>query len=520
MKGGLRQSMAWLHTWVGLILGWLVLAIFVTGTASYFKSEITQWMQPETHFVIPAPEQSARVAVTAMQRVAPNALVWGISLPSSRVPVIDAYWQEKSGTYQSGLFNPLTGEKIQARETQGGDFFYRFHYQLYGFPSPLGSILVGIAAMFMLVALISGVITHKKFFKDFFTFRPRKGQRSWLDFHNLVGVVALPFFLMITYTGLAIFFYLYMPFGIMEKYGPDAGKFYEEIQHGVKPTVVATPVPAQMPAINGLIAKASSVWQDGAPIGSMEIEKPNTDQAVINFTRQAGAMLNTRFGDEMAFDANSGLPAPKAHNSSGMAQTGGVIYGLHEARFASMGLRWVLFASGLLGCAMVATGLILWTVKRRNQNLKIGKTSVGHFLVERLNIAAIVGLPLAMGAYLMANRIVQANIVGRSDMEVSAFFWVWGLTLIYALLRPWQQAWRELMMLLALVYLALPVVSGVTLPESALPTTLRNGQWVLASVELTVFGFGLFFAMAAYRLWRPRKVVAARHTRKKHGGSR
>lgn len=520
MKGSLRQSMAWLHTWVGLTLGWLVLAIFMTGSASYFKSEISQWMQPETQFSILTPEQSAIVAVNAMQRVAPDAQVWGMSLPNSREPVIDAYWQEKSGTYKSGVFNPITGEKIQARETHGGDFFYQFHYQLYGFPSPLGSILVGIAAMFMLLALISGIITHKKIFKDFFTFRPRKGQRSWLDFHNLAGVVALPFFLMITYTGLAIFFYVYMPFGIMTKYGSDAGQFYNEIQHGVKPAVVATPLPAQMPAIEGLIATASSAWQDGAPIGSIEIEKPNTDQAVINFTRQAGAMLNTRFGDEMAFDANSGLPAPKAHNSSGMAQTGGVIYGLHEAHFASIGLRWVLFASGLLGCAMVATGLILWTVKRRSQNLKTGKTSFGHYLVERLNIAAIVGLPLAMGAYFMANRILPVTLAGRSDMEIRVFFWVWGLSLIYALLRSWQQAWRELMVVLALVYVALPVVSGIMLPESALLTTMQNGQWVLVSVELTIFGFGLFFAFAAYRLWRPRKVIAVRHTRKKHGGSR
>ncbi|EPM93235.1 membrane protein, partial [Pseudomonas syringae pv. actinidiae ICMP 19070] len=39
--------MAWLHTWVGLLFGWLLFAIFLTGTLSYFKDEITQWMQPE-----------------------------------------------------------------------------------------------------------------------------------------------------------------------------------------------------------------------------------------------------------------------------------------------------------------------------------------------------------------------------------------------------------------------------------------------------------------------------------------
>ncbi|MFP3519429.1 PepSY-associated TM helix domain-containing protein, partial [Pseudomonas sp. SIMBA_077] len=47
MKEGFRQSMAWLHTWSGLLFGWLLFAIFLTGTLSYFKDEITHWMQPE-----------------------------------------------------------------------------------------------------------------------------------------------------------------------------------------------------------------------------------------------------------------------------------------------------------------------------------------------------------------------------------------------------------------------------------------------------------------------------------------
>src|SRR3546814_17474194 len=34
VKGGFRQSMAWLPTWTGLLLGWLLFAIFVTGTRS------------------------------------------------------------------------------------------------------------------------------------------------------------------------------------------------------------------------------------------------------------------------------------------------------------------------------------------------------------------------------------------------------------------------------------------------------------------------------------------------------
>ncbi|WP_313644958.1 PepSY-associated TM helix domain-containing protein, partial [Pseudomonas sp.] len=47
MKEGFRQSMAWLHTWTGLLFGWLLFAIFLTGTLSYFKEEVSHWAKPE-----------------------------------------------------------------------------------------------------------------------------------------------------------------------------------------------------------------------------------------------------------------------------------------------------------------------------------------------------------------------------------------------------------------------------------------------------------------------------------------
>ncbi len=44
---GVRQSMAWLHAWTGLIFGWLLFAIFLMGTSSYYRHHINLWMQPQ-----------------------------------------------------------------------------------------------------------------------------------------------------------------------------------------------------------------------------------------------------------------------------------------------------------------------------------------------------------------------------------------------------------------------------------------------------------------------------------------
>ena len=48
MKQTLTQSMAWLHTWGGLIVGWLLFVIFLTGSLAVFDQEIDNWMTPNT----------------------------------------------------------------------------------------------------------------------------------------------------------------------------------------------------------------------------------------------------------------------------------------------------------------------------------------------------------------------------------------------------------------------------------------------------------------------------------------
>ncbi len=60
-------------------------------------------------------------------------------------------------------------------------------------PVLIGRLIASLAAFVMLIILISGIITHKKIITDFFTLRTFKSQRSWLDFHNVSSVVALPF---------------------------------------------------------------------------------------------------------------------------------------------------------------------------------------------------------------------------------------------------------------------------------------------------------------------------------------
>ena len=218
MKEGFRQSMAWLHTWSGLLVGWVLFMVFAAGTASYFKDEITFWTKPELHAPASRAQvrqvQAAEGAVAYLQKHGAGSPRWFINLPAERQPSTDVLYlaapasaaapgDKSRRRFDRVSLDPATGEALTAaRVTRGGEFFYRLHFDLHYMPALWARWIVGFCAMFMLVAIFSGIVTHKRIFKDFFTFRPKKGQRSWLDAHNVTAVLALPYHLMITYTGL------------------------------------------------------------------------------------------------------------------------------------------------------------------------------------------------------------------------------------------------------------------------------------------------------------------------------
>ena len=214
-------------------MGWVLLAVFVTGTASYYRTDISRWMRPELRQVESlSPDAQVRAAefgVAHLTAHAGGARSWFIGLPTPDSPVVDLFWRTRPGTPPGqARLDPATGAPAVIRDTKGGDFLYRFHFEL-SMPPLTGRWVVGTCALVLLVALISGIVTHRRIFADFFTFRRDKSaQRGWLDAHNVTGVLALPFHLMITYTGIVTLSVMYMPWGITTAYRGEAQTFFAE----------------------------------------------------------------------------------------------------------------------------------------------------------------------------------------------------------------------------------------------------------------------------------------------------
>jgi uncharacterized iron-regulated membrane protein len=502
MKGNFRQSMAWLHTWTGLVVGWVLYFVFFTGTIGYFYVEVDRWMRPEQPLAAPdVPLRDViRAADAYLRREAAGAASWSIDLEAGRSGMLTLGWTTSSdgSTHQryfdrrSGTFAPL-----RVRDTGGGYALYRMHWGLHYLPGNSGYYFVGMCTMVMLIALVTGVITHKRIFADLLVFRPGTGPRAWLDGHVMVGTLALPFLLGMTFTGLAYYRTALMPAAVRVLYGGDEMAMVRET-YTFPPQRASN---ASSPTI-ALERVFDASLASGGEWGSMRVDWPGDAAGEVHVYHSGrGGVL--RAGEvQLHFSAVDGrfLRRVSPGDTPGRG-TQSALEGLHEAVFAGPALRWILFLCGAAGAVMVATGLILWTIKRRAKAIRIGTWGLGHRLVERLNIGTIAGLPVATGAYFCANRLLPIDVPRRAEWEMHALFITWALMLAHAVSRRPARAWIESLSAGALVFALLPVLNAMT-TDRHLGITLPAGVWALAAVDLMFLAFAAALAIVAALTWK------------------
>ncbi|MGE0800544.1 MAG: PepSY-associated TM helix domain-containing protein [Lautropia sp.] len=524
----LRQAMSPLHIWAGILGGWLLYAMFLTGTISFFKDELSAWMRPELPAAIapaaatpadaassPDAAETARRVVRTLTAVAPGSPQWGITLPGERSAVASAFW--RSGRrFERGFFDPMTGDRLAARETGGGEFFYRFHFQFHYLPVLWGRWLAGLCGMIMLVAIISGVITHRKIFVDFFTFRGGKGQRSWLDVHNAFSVLGLPFHLMITYTGLVTLMLLYLPLNAALGLATPADRQAMSRQTSAfiapgKPSGRAAP----LADVGDQVREGERRWGEHG-VGTVYVNQPGDAAARVMLVRSdhQRVSVSPRY---LLFDGATGTLLDAQDAVGPVAEVRGVMYALHLGRFAEPVTRWLYVLVSLAGTAMVGTGLVLWTAKRRVQPRRSRPGRVGLWIVERINVAAIAGLSSAVAAFLLANRLLPVGLAERGAREIDVFFIVWGAMLVFALLRRPPVAWRDLWWLAAGLFASLPLVGALTTARG-LPAALGAGDGLMIGFDLAFVVCALLHAAlargAAWRAAAGRAPLAANAMRR------
>jgi uncharacterized iron-regulated membrane protein len=511
--------MSWLHTWAGFAFAWLLFFIFVTGSLGYFENEIDRWMKPEIAIVNDAIDDfeilnSAKQQLTIQ---ASDADQWYLAYPSKRNPYIKISWLQSAnaelGTpkqWHEEYLAPYTGEITTTRETSGGETLYRLHYNLHYVPAVVGYLVTSLAALFMLIGLVTGVIIHKKIFIEFFTFRSGKGLRAWLDVHNIFSVLPLPFHLMITYSGLVLLMGISFSPVIDATYGEGKKmhrQFYKESQTETK----------QHQTINlntgGLFHKAELSHKEELSLKTVLADakaryKNHTvsylgiiDRNIVDNTAQPSfeVWLDGEEGIEFATLLTYRLVngqiqleelLGKTHSA---AKIYDILEHLHEGLFADTFLRWLYFIFGLLGAAMIATGMIIWVNKRKNHPTTFIK------LVDKLNAAVVIGLPIAIAGYFWSNRLLPLAMENRAEWELHSLFIVFAVCACFCIVRAADKVWKNMLWLAATVYALLPLGNMLT-SDHSLVASIQQGDWLMLGFDLSMLCFAGCFALAAVLL--------------------
>ncbi len=448
----LGRALLGLHAWGGLVFSWLLVPIFVAGSLAVFEPEISHWMRPEIEAAPFSRADAVALGEARLREVGAGAALWRLRLPSAREPAIVIAWGDNPRALREEVLDAGSGRPLAPRATDGGHFFTAFHSEL--LLGAAGRWIVGAVGVFMLAALVSGVLIHHRIFSDFFTFRPRANRRrAWLDAHNLAGVATLPFLLAITYTGVVILAETFMPAATRVLYAGKTGAYRADVVQSF--TRPASGESAAMRPLGAHLAAAESQVGTGKVI-SLTVHHPDDRLALVQAHRTIDDRL-AAVADHVTFEAASGALFGKQTDWNGAAYAYRAQVGLHVAHFGGAAIRWTYFLSGLAGAAMMAAGIVLFLRKRRQRHAG-GRLQRG---LEAFGIAAVAGGLLACLAYFYANRLLPAAADGRAGWEVAAFFAAWGASLAHAAWRGWP-AWRDQLLLAGLLALVLTPLDGLS----------------------------------------------------------
>lgn len=525
-----RQSMTWLHTWFGLVIGFVLIVVFFFGSLSVFDREFDRWALPDTRFD-PQPMPSFdQVLLPALQKIEPDEADYAANMPLLHDPAkgpltprielpADEYWaytthrdpvlsmgvgfkvplaKDPDGhnhIHGNATIDPRSGAAVRADQLKiGSEWFYPMHYSLNWPWMNLGIFIVGLAALVMLAALVSGVVMHRKVFREFFTFRPKKHtQRSALDLHNLTGVVALPFHFFFAFTGLVIFgaFY-FLPVSQFQLKGlHDQHEVVEAAETGLPHQ--AAGVPAPLASVDAMVAQAKQRWAGrdmAGEVGFLMVHHVGDTNSYVSVYR-AGSDRVALVGEGIHFKGSTGELLFEDPPRSPVSEVNEFLTGLHLQHFEHWFLRWLYVLGGLLGCVCIATGFIFFVEKRKRQHAKTG--GQGSRVADALAVTTVTGMVIAATGMLVANRLLPADLAGKGDWEKAAFFGVWALAMLHAFVRsaPVAQArlnpaWREQCWTIAALALAAVLLNGLTTGDHLVKTVFTDTYWAVAGVDLSL----------------------------------
>jgi uncharacterized iron-regulated membrane protein len=362
-----------LHRYIGLAVGIILVIVGLTGSLLVFQKELDSILvKQKFEQVIPQSQTvSLDVVANSVTQAYTNQPDWKLSqFVLYYEPDIYRVRLNNSEDKQLEVFvNAYTGKILGDRIRNQGFFgrVYELHYALLA--GPVGMIVVGIAALLMLILSVTGLILWSGWRNLLAGFKIKLNastKRKNYDIHKLVGIIAL---IGLTFTGFT---------GFIWNFYPQTESAIYALTLTPKPPEVKSTLTGKQPlAISEIIKQANATIPEAKPSSISIPTKP--DEVFTVYLKQPEDAQY--FANKVDIDRYSGKVLHVINSKT--AKFGdrllNVFVPMHYGTFGGLPTRILYVFVGLSPTILFITGLVMYRLRRRSQPV----TETSRQLIKR-----------------------------------------------------------------------------------------------------------------------------------------
>lgn len=503
------------HTWTGIVSGMALFIAFYAGALIVFKEPIARWATPPGQ-VRMAPLDDARQLITTTLAAHPEVakgftihLTDAENVPARmswevRDPNGDDHDETSVRHYAARLDAAGNAQVDETRPVPLAAFIDTLH-RVVGLPfdNDPNRWVMGVIAALYAVALISGVIVLlPTLAKDFFALRVGKNlKRMWLDAHNVVGIISLPFHVVMALT--AVGFAFHDGIYVAQDNVIHDGKWSTVFQRPA-PTPGAAPArdPAAMLAPTELLARIRDLAPGFEP-SHLQYQGVTGTRAVVRvWGKDAQAVAPRARGGFAAIDPYSGKVVstdlmPGRQDTPGLFITS--IFALHMASFGGALVQWMYFVLGLAGAWLFYSGNLLWIESRRRRAARNGPAPAQRRdtrLMAAATIGVCIGSICGISLMMVASKWLHGRVGDVTAWHQGLYYATFFGCIAWACARGAARACVHLLWAACALTLAIPLTTMVAWMSPALGPW-AHGSPAALGVDITALVGALCLAFMA-----------------------
>lgn len=365
----LKKIIGWLHLWLGLAAGLIILVVALTGSLLVFEDELENIIFKERHLILPNLQRlSADELVEIAQKEFPKKKVARLIITSEINQSVEVRVGKKGKAMQVAYIDPYSG-KILYKGSYQKQFFQQVkNLHRYLLIDKIGKVITGIACVICLFLVISGLIiwwpANKNAIKQRFKIKwNASGKRLTWDLHAVSGFYISLLLMIITLTGL-VWSYDWVENMIFKLAD---GKPQKEIK--------IKNITKLKEAESGVLSKIELEMQQIYPYeGTIAFTLPSKKDMSVAVQKES-ASATIRKTDAAYFDSKTGMLIKKQpyESLSAGSQIRRLVLPIHTGSIFGWPTKLLALIVALFTASMPITGTLIWWNKKKKAAKKAKK---------------------------------------------------------------------------------------------------------------------------------------------------